>query len=127
MLLEEGEVEVATQNITSLRIGITGQYFEAQVSNEIYRQIIPQRPPLVKGGLRGIPERIKMVICPMPGIVTAVGVKSGNRVKRGDSLLIVEAMKMENEIKAPCSGVIKQINVTQGSMVKLNDELIIIE
>lgn len=119
--MEEGEVE--TQNLASLRICLAGQCFEAQVSNEIYRRIIPPIPPLVKGGKGGL----KVIRCPMPGMVTAVGVKDGDRVKKGDSLLIVEAMKMENEVKAPYSGVIKRINVTQGSMVKLNDELIMIE
>lgn len=102
-------------------LNIAGQYFKARVSNEVYKQI---EKVLKKPGIR---ERIRVIRCPMPGIVTAVGVKNGDRVKKGDSLLIVEAMKMENEIKAPYNGVIKQINVTQGSMVKLNDELIIIE
>ncbi|HLG28761.1 MAG TPA: acetyl-CoA carboxylase biotin carboxyl carrier protein subunit [Candidatus Brocadiales bacterium] len=123
MLVEEEQVGQTFLSV--LNISIAGQSYKVRVSNEIYRLIIPPRPPLVKRGLRGVPERIKVVICPMPGIVTAVGVKDGDKVKKGDSLLIVEAMKMENEIKAPCSGVIKQINVTQGSMVKLNDELII--
>lgn len=103
---------------------VSGFVFQAYVSNEIYRQIEKCRggvtPPLKA------PNRIKAIRCPMPGIVVAVGVKEGDRVKKGDSLLIIEAMKMENEIKAPYNGVIKQINVTQGSMVKLNDELIII-
>lgn len=119
MVVEEGEVE--TQNLASLRIGIDGQCFEVRVSNEVYKHI---EKVLKKPGIR---ERIRVIRCPMPGIVTAVGVKIGDRVKKGDSLLIVEAMKMENEIKAPCSGVIKQINVTHGSMVKLNDELIVLE
>jgi biotin carboxyl carrier protein len=119
-MVEEGE-DVETQNIASLRICIDGQYLDAQVSNEICRQIIHPSPTLVRGGAA------KIIRCPMPGVVTAVGVKDGDRVKKGDGLIIVEAMKMENEIKAPCSGIIKQINVTQGSMVKLNDELIVLK
>lgn len=99
---------------------ISGQYFKATVSKEIYKQI---EHVLAKPGLR---ERANVIKCPMPGLVTAVWIKDGDRVRKGDSLLIVEAMKMENEIKAPRNGVIKQINISKGSMVKLNDELIIL-
>lgn len=122
--MEEGDLgEGQTGMSVLLDVGVEGKQFNVQVSNEIYRQIIPPSPPLVEG----VRERLKVIRCPMPGMVTAVRVKNGDRVKKGDGLLIVEAMKMENEIKAPCSGVIKQINVTQGSMVKLNDKLIILK
>ena len=117
--MEEGE-RVEAQGLASLRIGISGQCFDAQVSNEIYRQKIPApSSPLLKKGAA------KVIRCPMPGIVAAVRVKKGDMVTKGDGLLVVEAMKMENEIKAPYNGIIKQVNVTKGSMVKLNDELIV--
>lgn len=54
---------------------------------------------------------------PMPGTLTKIKVKVGDKVKQGDTLAIVEAMKMENEVLAPISGTIKEIYATQGAQV----------
>ena len=54
---------------------------------------------------------------PMPGNILAVNVNNGDSVKKGQVLLILEAMKMENEIMAPCDGVVSNI-VTKGSSVE---------
>ena len=54
---------------------------------------------------------------PMPGNILAVNVNNGDSVKKGQVLLILEAMKMENEIMAPCDGVVSGI-VTKGSSVE---------
>ena len=57
-----------------------------------------------------------------------LGVKKsdGQAVKAGDVLMILEAMKMENDISAPCDGTVKQILVTKGSTVNTDDILIVI-
>ncbi len=57
------------------------------------------------------------VTSPMPGTILAVNVQNGASVKKGDVLVILEAMKMENEIMAPCDGKITSVNVTKGSAV----------
>ena len=54
----------------------------------------------------------------MPGKITAVKIKAGDQVKEGDVLLIIEAMKMENEIRAGKAGVIKQVYVKAGDSVE---------
>lgn len=54
---------------------------------------------------------------PMPGMVLNVAVKEGNPVKKGDLLVILEAMKMENIIKSPADGMVKSIHVQQGDTV----------
>ena len=54
---------------------------------------------------------------PMPGTILAVNVQNGASVKKGDVLVILEAMKMENEIMAPCDGTIASVNVTKGASV----------
>lgn len=54
---------------------------------------------------------------PMPGTLTKIKVKVGDKVKRGNTLAIVEAMKMENEVLAPMDGVIKEIYATQGMQI----------
>lgn len=63
---------------------------------------------------------------PMPGSILNVNVTVGQAVKAGDVLMILEAMKMENDISAPCDGTVKQILVTKGSTVNTDDVLIVI-
>lgn len=65
-----------------------------------------------------------IVKSPMPGTILDIRVQSGASIKRGDILLILEAMKMENEIVAPKDGVIGQIFITKGVSVVTNDNLI---
>ena len=56
----------------------------------------------------------------------SIKVSQGATVKEGDVLLLIEAMKMENEVAAPCDGTVKQIVVSQGQMVATGDTLIVI-
>lgn len=64
---------------------------------------------------------------PMPGKVTEVRVSVGDKIESGQTVCILEAMKMFNELKAPNSGTVRQINVKPGSPVALGDLLILIE
>ncbi len=64
---------------------------------------------------------------PMPGLIIEVSVKQGDTVKQGQGLLIVEAMKMQNEMNAPRDGIVKKILVQKGQIVNSGDTLIIIE
>lgn len=67
------------------------------------------------------------VTCPMPGNILAVNVNVGDTVKEGQILMILEAMKMENEIMAPCDGKITSIGVTKGATVESGALLCTIE
>ena len=62
----------------------------------------------------------------MPGNILRIDVKEGDKVKAGQTLLILEAMKMENEITAPCSGTIAQMATTKGAQVNTGDLLFVI-
>lgn len=55
---------------------------------------------------------------PMPGLILKVRKKNGENVEKGESVIILEAMKMENDLKAPAAGVIDDILVTEGSAVE---------
>ena len=66
------------------------------------------------------------VAAPMPGNILAVNVQNGATVKKGDVLMILEAMKMENEIMSPCDGTIASVNVTKGSTVETGAVLCVI-
>lgn len=61
---------------------------------------------------------------PMPGLVVEVSVSEGMEVKQGDRIIVLEAMKMENVLKAPSDAVIKKINVNKGNAVEKNQVLV---
>lgn len=67
------------------------------------------------------------VTCPMPGNILAVNVNVGDTVKEGQVLMVLEAMKMENEIMAPCGGKITSVGVTKGATVESGALLCTIE
>ena len=66
------------------------------------------------------------VNAPMPGNILAVNVTNGQAVKSGDVLMILEAMKMENEIMAPCDGTVSSVSVAKGATVNSGDLLCVI-
>ncbi|MEN0003987.1 MAG: biotin/lipoyl-containing protein [Bacteroidota bacterium] len=72
-------------------------------------------------------QAVKSIKAPMPGLVLDIQVQAGDTVQKDDSLLILEAMKMENVIKSPGEGVIKSIEVGQGQAVEKNQVLIELE
>ena len=69
----------------------------------------------------------KIIKAPMPGLVLASEVKPGERIAKGKTLIIIEAMKMENTIKAPYDAVIKEVFVTAGQAVDKDEKLVELE
>ena len=68
--------------------------------------------------------KIAEIKAPMPGLVLDVIAVEGTEIKKGDNLLILEAMKMENIIKSPADGIVKKIAVVKGDKVEKNQVLI---
>lgn len=68
-----------------------------------------------------------VVTAPLPGIVYDIKVKEGQKVKEGDSLIKLIAMKMENDITAPKSGTVKEIKVKKNDNVNKDEILVVIE
>jgi biotin carboxyl carrier protein len=64
-------------------------------------------------GLKGVPT----ISSPMPGKIVKILIGEGDKVEKGQGLVIVEAMKMENEIRSPSVGVVKKINFNEGDLV----------
>ncbi|MBS0565650.1 MAG: acetyl/propionyl/methylcrotonyl-CoA carboxylase subunit alpha [Proteobacteria bacterium] len=67
------------------------------------------------------PDTSKYLLCPMPGLVVKISVEEGQEVQEGQALATVEAMKMENILKAERKGVVKRIAATQGASLKVDD------
>ena len=67
-----------------------------------------------------------VIKAPMPGLVLRFNVKAGDAVKKDQVLMVMEAMKMENEIYAPCDGTVQQILVNQGDQLQSDSDLMII-
>lgn len=67
---------------------------------------------------------VQLVKAPMPGLIINVSVSAGDEVKKGDTLLILEAMKMENVIKSPRDGKIKKVNVELRKAVEKNQVML---
>ena len=75
----------------------------------------------------GASTQVSSIEAPMPGLILEVSVAEGEEVKEGDTLLILEAMKMENVIASPREGIIKKIAVKQGEAVEKKHVLITFE
>ena len=74
----------------------------------------------------GVTAAGEVVTAPMPGNILKVSVAQGQAVKEGDLLVILEAMKMENEIFAPCAGTVNQVLVQKGSTVDTGAPMVVI-
>ena len=70
---------------------------------------------------------VEEVKAPLPGKVLSIKVKPGDKVNESDVLLILEAMKMENEILSPVAGVVKEIKVASDQTVDIDAPMVVIE
>ena len=73
------------------------------------------------------PARSGAVVAPIPGKILAIKVKVGDEVRPSQVLLILEAMKMENNVPSPVGGTVKEIAVSEGSEVRTGQTLLVIE
>jgi len=79
------------------------------------------------GGAHAHGDGAAEIVANMPGKVVRVLVKAGDEVKTKEGVIVVEAMKMQNEMKSPKDGIVKQINFGEGDTVNTSDVLVIIE
>jgi biotin carboxyl carrier protein len=82
---------------------------------------------LINRGSNGTISSEKTISSPMPGKVVKVHLKEGDIVQKGDTVVIIAAMKMESEYKSPVDGIIKKINVREGETIEGNQILVEIE
>lgn len=107
-------------------IKVNGQDYEVEVEEIAAEK--PRKPaPSQSHSHRTSGLATGNVTAPMPGVVTAVKVQVGDEVEPEQTLLTLEAMKMENEIPAGKKGVVRQVNVQAGQSVSAGELLVVIE
>jgi oxaloacetate decarboxylase alpha subunit len=100
-------------------VEVAGEIYAVKVE-EATRHVIRTR-----GGVAAAPGP-RTLVAPLPGRITHVAVTPGDRVRVGDTLLVIEAMKMENEFKAAAAGTISEVRVQAGQPVNAGDVLLVI-
>jgi biotin carboxyl carrier protein len=132
----EVDAVLARPDVLSLRVG--NHVYEVKcerVAGELHLWVGTQRfsaeirdPRSLRGRARSMDDRgPRQLIAPMPGKVVRVLVNRGVEVEAGAGILVVEAMKMQNEIKSPKKGTIQNIYVSEGAAVNAGDVLAIVE
>lgn len=69
-------------------------------------------------------KKVNDIVAPMPGLVLKVMVENGQKIKKGDAILILEAMKMENILKAPSDAIVNKVHIVSGDKVEKKQVLI---
>lgn len=132
----EVDAVLARRDVLSLRIG--NQAYEVKcerVGNDTHIWVGSSRyaaevrdPRSLRGRVRAADEHgPKKLTAPMPGKVVRILVAQGDEVEAGAGVLVVEAMKMQNEVKSPKKGIIQKIQVKEGAAVNAGDVLAIVE
>ena len=100
-------------------VQVAGQRFEVKVEDERTRMLTG----LVRGGASTGEAKI---YAPMPGLVVGIPFESGTAVSQGQTVVVLEAMKMENDLSSPITGIIKEILVNKGQTVDQGEALIVV-
>ncbi len=116
-------VELLQKNDTgkSITVAVNGKKQTVEIKDK-YDALLKQL-----GMDKMLGNKINVLKAPMPGLVLSIPVNEGDTIKKGDSMLVLEAMKMENNIKAVGDGVVKKINVQVKQAVEKNQALIEME
>ncbi|HEY0105885.1 MAG TPA: acetyl/propionyl/methylcrotonyl-CoA carboxylase subunit alpha [Rhizomicrobium sp.] len=115
----DGEHSIQLSRVQSgYKLGQGGRTVTAIVRSPLAARLAALMPVKVA------PDTSKMLLCPMPGLVVSVNVIAGQEVKAGETLAVVEAMKMENVLTAQADGTVKKVNAAKGDSLAL-DEVIL--
>jgi biotin carboxyl carrier protein len=101
---------------TRCHIALDGEYYVVELVS-----------PSKSGPGWVVAEQENSVSSPMPGLLVKLFVKAGDRVKKGAAIAIVEAMKMQNELRSPLDGVVKDVNFGEGDQVDALKPIVHIE
>ncbi len=135
------DVEIVEVEGNVAKVNVNGISFEVEMKRPINPATMPHKPKIsapvapAQPAATSQPEKPKPAVpagngmkitAPLPGTITDIKVKVGDTVKDGDSVIILEAMKMQNNIEAECSGTVTSVLVNKGDTVMEGDALITI-
>lgn len=126
------DVQVQEYDDNIAKIDVNGTIYEVEV--EATKKSVSKTPTLVRKRVETRPSdakikqsagggSLKQVKAPLPGNIVKVNVKEGDSVKAGDTVMVMEAMKMENNIQAESDGVVSAVKVAAGDAVMQDDVL----
>ena len=104
--------------------------FEIKVNHTIYNVKVQDRfDQLLKemGIDAAAGKKVNDIKAPMPGMVLQVMVENGQQIKKGDAIVVLEAMKMENILKSPSDGIVKTVKVIKGDKVEKNQVMVFLD
>lgn len=127
--VQDIEGNIATVNVNGTEYKVEMEEQAAPVIASVARPAAKpaaSSSPAKSAAPKAAPAGGKKMEAPLPGTIMQIYVKEGDSVKKGDKLLMYEAMKMENNLLAECDGTIVSINCRQGDNVLQGDTLIVI-
>lgn len=125
-------VKIVSHEDNIIHLEVNGTSYSVKMKEEIKVQ---KTPTLVRKPSSGVIEPIKVnvnagkekIIAPIPGVILSIKINVGDIIKKGDELLVLEAMKMENSITAEKAGKVTAVNVKVGQQVLQSDVMIELE
>ncbi|MET1123922.1 MAG: biotin/lipoyl-containing protein [Archaeoglobaceae archaeon] len=120
----EVEVEEVSPNVFKVSVNGKTAIVEMKPKVEVEKVVEKAVAVEVKEAKKPVKVEGKVITSPMNGIVTKVLVKPGDEVKTGDTVAVIEAMKMENPISSPFDGVVEEVFVKEGDKVSKGDPLL---
>jgi len=127
----EYQVQVNSLEDNIAEIEVNGTIYQVELAQEVKTtktpKFIRQKPVPTRETTPAPATRLSKVTAPLPGTILKINVKEGDEVKKGDVLLVMEAMKMENNILAELTGVVTSIKAKEADTVLQGDVLIEIE
>ncbi len=132
--LDNGHLHIIYQyksyNVEVVSTDATNKKTLIKINGKEYYTTIEDRLDLLlkeMGLENGLSPVVSDIKAPMPGLVLSIQVVEGQQLKKGDNILVLEAMKMENILKSTTEGVVKKVYVSQGDKVEKNQILITFE
>ncbi len=122
IILDNKIFHVTTSKLANNKFSflIDGHYFETLVRTKLEEEV----SKVITNAQNN--NGVKIIKSPMPGLILRLEKQVGDEVKEGEPLILLEAMKMENEIRSTASGIISEINIKEGESVEKNQILLII-
>jgi pyruvate carboxylase subunit B len=105
---------------TEFSVDVDGEVFNIKISPILGKTVDTEKP-------KEKPAKKGTVLSPMSGMVLSIKVKVGEKIKAGDLVIMIEAMKMQNEVHSSIGGVVKQILCYEGEVISAKDALMVVE